>query len=450
MALQYAETAEQEASLVSEDVDEVPTKHGSRVLRSVAAVAGVAAFAGVGLLATSSGTASLTSLRGTIGLDAAEVKNKILETGAFSKYPGYTGDLDVQEAASVMLDHADTTKQDLQWVLKLKGNEVDKCEDRKTLNIGDCGIHITSGEDCSAPGGTGSDFFSGSESPFRSINYNTALGNTIIGQWLGSTAYGKQVDVNTMKTGAQLLGKTVIINDSEGNRAGCAKLQWSDRSSLPPLSPSDLAAATSCFPSDSSANVQGMGAVRLEDLSVGDSVLVRRSSGDLAYEPLLGFLHATKSSSAFMSVQHMGGELRASANHLVFVSDGTAKLASQLQVGDALLIADEGSEKVVQSAVLSVKAVSSEARMLAPLTMAGSIVVDGAVASVYASHSSSFFIPHGAMHALFFPARMLARMTFRTLGVGPSLPSGDAETMHPLASLYARALIPLAKSLSPL
>jgi len=453
MAFQFAETAEQEASLVSEDVGEVPARARSRVLRSGVAVAGVAALAGVGLYAASSGAFSMASLRETVGLDTiAKLNNKILETGAFSKYPGYTGDLEVGSDASVMLellevDGDSTTKQDLQWVLKLTGSEVQKCEDRKELYSGDCGIHITSGEDCSAPDGTGSDFFAGSN-PYNSISYNTALGHSIIGKWLNADAYGKLVDMNTGKLGAQLLNKTVIINDSGGFRAGCAKLGWSSKSSLPPLSPSDL--APSCFPSDSLAKVQGSGAVRLNDLSVGDSVLVRRSSGELAYEPLLGFLHATKSPGAIMSVQHMGGEFRASANHLVFVSDGTAKLASQLQVGDTLLISDEGSKKLVQSVVISVKVANSGTRMIAPLTMAGSIVVDGAVASIYASHSSSFFIPHGAMHALFFPARMLARMTFLTFGVGPSLDSGVAETVHPLASLYARALIPFAKSMSPL
>merc|ERR1719444_84926 len=179
---------------------------------------------------------------------------------------------------------------------------------------------ITQGTDCGVD--TGSAYYSGTTDPYGALNYEsqTALGQT--------ASIGSQKDVKTGYTGAQLNGKSLIIFDSSGQRAACALIERSVLSDVP---------GGACFPGDASASVEGRGAVPLSELKSGDRVQVQRSSGELSFEPLLGFLHSTKGSSRFLHIQHARGELSASANHLVFVADGTSKLASELKVGDEVL-----------------------------------------------------------------------------------------------------------------
>merc|ERR1719215_959630 len=221
----------------------------------------------------------------------------------------------------------------------------------------------------------------------------------------------QQSNVESGIVGQQMEGKTIIVTDADGKRAACSA-----------IIKSPLAGAV-CFPGEASVSVQGRGAVALSALSAGDRVLVQDSSSHrLAYEPLLGFLHTSSGRSSFLNIQHAAGRLRASANHLVFVVDGTSrssKLASELRVGDRVLAATE--TKALASVVLGVHAAESEHGMVAPLTAAGSVVVDNTVASVYATYSASASIPHSAIHAAFFPARLLASVSSSFLvGAWPS------------------------------
>lgn len=318
----------------------------------------------------------------------------------------------------------------------MKGSEVQKCKDNKQWNVGECNIFISTATDCSDT--NQSPYYVGTQSPYNQITYNPGM--ALFSE--NHAVYGTQLGVNTGYSNTQLNGHTVVVTDSEGKNAACGVTKKSDLSKLPHLDPN--LGSTTCFAGDALASVEGTGAVRLADLSVGDSVLVRRADGEFAFERLLGFLHATKGLSRFLMVEYAGGELRASANHLVFVEGSAPKLASELQAGDRVLAFNGRSEEARM--VLSVRTASSEAGMVAPLTMSGSIVVDGVVASAYATHSPSAFVPHCVLHALFFPARMLASMAVGAWSTGPSPRDNTADALHPLASLYAQALIPFAKA----
>eukprot|EP00928_Gymnodinium_smaydae_P039871 TRINITY_DN2714_c0_g1_i1.p1 TRINITY_DN2714_c0_g1~~TRINITY_DN2714_c0_g1_i1.p1 ORF type:complete len:435 (+),score=78.21 TRINITY_DN2714_c0_g1_i1:64-1368(+) len=424
---------DQELALVGDDIAEVGVPQRSvaaRAARPLAVALGVAATFGVGFVAAQPHGLSVASLRSIAGLEAQPlVTYKTMQGDTFVKYSGYTGDLEV--SGVVTMHNAETPDEDFNWVLSMKGSQATSCSTSQYgLAANACGMMITQGTDCGVD--TGNPYYAGTTDPYDAINYQTTSAMS------QSVSIGSQKNVATGYTGTQLNGKTLIITDSTGARAACSVIERSVLSDLP---------GGACFPGDASASVEGRGAVPLSELQTGDRVQVQRPSGELVYEPLLGFLHSTKGASRFLRIQHSSGELSASANHLVFVADGTSKLASELKVGDQVLaVAGAESEKAVPSAVLSVNVVSGEEGMIAPLTMTGSIVVDGTVASAYATHSTSAFIPHGALHALFFPARLLARASFGMWGEGPS-PSGEAEeAMHPLANVYAQVLIPFAKN----
>merc|ERR1712048_1279518 len=121
-----------------------------------------------------------------------------------------------------------------------------------------------------------------------------------------------------------------------------------------------------------------------------------------------------------------------SPNHIVFLADGTDKLAANLLVGDELLVA-QGSGKVS-----SIKSAIGNEGMYAPLTASGTIVVDGAVASNYATHSSLTWIPHTAIHAAFFPLRLYHALGLHSLYVAnkrADVPSLEAFVgKHPFVS----------------
>jgi len=181
-------------------------------------------------------------------------------------------------------------------------------------------------------------------------------------------------------------------------------------------------AESSCFPGEATTIVQGQGKVPLTKLKTGDHVLVK-SRGQLAYEPVLAFLHAMRApgeTMPFVAVTHENGEFRASATHIVFVSSGfeddgwTSKLVGDLKVGDQVFIANEAvalgaSDSIRPSIVVAIGHGTTQSGMYAPLTASGTIIVDGVVASNYASSAVDKSLPHSLAHAFLFPLRLYHR-----------------------------------------
>eukprot|EP00929_Paragymnodinium_shiwhaense_P107308 TRINITY_DN733_c0_g3_i1.p1 TRINITY_DN733_c0_g3~~TRINITY_DN733_c0_g3_i1.p1 ORF type:complete len:442 (+),score=92.46 TRINITY_DN733_c0_g3_i1:100-1425(+) len=186
----------------------------------------------------------------------------------------------------------------------------------------------------------------------------------------------------------------------------------------------------SCFPGSASVDTLAGGRMPLAAVEVGDKVLVEMSGGERRYEEVLSFLHALPAdehtSNAFYALEHLHGELRASGNHVVFTADGEELAVSEVRPGDQLRF--EGG---VATSVVAVRESFGETGMYAPLTPAGSIVVDGVVASNYAT-VESLEIPHGAMHASFFFGRLLGKRF-------PATRQQEAD-LHPLATLYKDVL----------
>lgn len=220
----------------------------------------------------------------------------------------------------------------------------------------------------------------------------------------------------------------------------------------------DPAEGPVCFPGEATVVVRRRGgigggqqsAAPLDALRVGDEVLVERR-GRLALEPVLGFIHATPSCAAggagcrHAVIAHEGGELRISDHHLVFARRRLADLAasakavavpaSELRPGDSVRVAtwdgpdgSRGRSGISMSVVSALRRGQTSRGMFAPLTAAGTVVIDGVVASIYAGAPGLRPVPHGAAHAAFFFLRAYYMLT---------LPSPLAPLVAALRSLRA-------------
>jgi len=210
-----------------------------------------------------------------------------------------------------------------------------------------------------------------------------------------------------------------------------------------------------CFPGDALVHVRGRGPAPIASLQAGEQVLVELLPGHVEFEPVLGFLHVLRADKnaahRFLTVVHARGHLRASANHLVFRAEGalrTTTTVAGLRPGDRIFVASPGGNDTgtTTSEVLAILRGVTQLGMHAPLTPSGTLLVDGAIASVYAAHSATAWLPHGAAHALFFVVR-----AYHTLGGGRfSWPqwvrgsSGAHAGYHPfVALLYERLQLQL-------
>jgi hypothetical protein len=206
---------------------------------------------------------------------------------------------------------------------------------------------------------------------------------------------------------------------------------------------------STCFPSEASVVVDGLGKRPISKLSIGDRILVNRWDA-LIYEPVLGFLHFISdlpdAQHEFLYIWHATGVFRATAGHLVFVAtigskgSSIAKAVTDLQVGDELLSIPSDASTIIRSTVIGIRRGKSSG-MYAPLTPSGTIVVDDVIASNYATPQPSVHLPHGAAHAAMFLARAFAACGFN--GMAPQSWPGkneSAEEMNSLAMLLYRHL----------
>eukprot|EP00929_Paragymnodinium_shiwhaense_P050070 TRINITY_DN2523_c0_g1_i2.p1 TRINITY_DN2523_c0_g1~~TRINITY_DN2523_c0_g1_i2.p1 ORF type:complete len:219 (-),score=51.78 TRINITY_DN2523_c0_g1_i2:295-951(-) len=162
----------------------------------------------------------------------------------------------------------------------------------------------------------------------------------------------------------------------------------------PTSAPTFAPTPPSCFAMEATVQVDGVeGPQPLSQLRVGDSVLANG-----VFTDVIGFLHNMQQKSDVMVVEHSGGELRVTSNHVLFV-DGQDKEASAVKIGDALALADGSS-----SPVLAVRRDVADG-LVSPLTSSGMIDVDEATSSNYAN-VQGIEVPHAALHAAFSITRM--------------------------------------------
>jgi len=224
--------------------------------------------------------------------------------------------------------------------------------------------------------------------------------------------------------------------------------------------------ASGCFAGEATADVHGRGAVPMAKLRVGDRVLVE-DQGQFSYEPVLSFLHSTrpaagKQGTPVVAVLHSYGEFHATENHIVFVAGDNeesrvSKLVGKLVPGDKLFVAKPGDQRrTTLSRVLAMTRTTSQLGAFAPLTPSGTIVVDGVVASSYASSSVHKDLSHRIAHAFLLPVRfyhvlglskILKPLWERTCGKsrywfcqGGHLDAEATEEMHPYLAIMFKGL----------
>lgn len=194
--------------------------------------------------------------------------------------------------------------------------------------------------------------------------------------------------------------------------------------------------SSSCFPGHALAVSESRGSVPVASLRVGEMVLVERPGGAFAFEPVLGFLHAITGRAGHLAVGHEKGVLRVSAGHIVFVraAAGRAdKAAAELEADDELITATGPGESSTASRVLWVRRETAFSGMYAPFTASGTIVVDGVVASNYATPSLRLRLPHWLAHACLAPVRVAHALGLPRLFF--AVDQAQAEWKHPYLSL---------------
>lgn len=161
-----------------------------------------------------------------------------------------------------------------------------------------------------------------------------------------------------------------------------------------------------CFPAGASV-VTPQGAKRMEDLRVGDTVRVMTTDGRLTWSQVCGWAHRDQQASApYLRLTTSHRQLVVSGDHLVATIAGSSISfvpAKTIQPGHTLVECDnstaEGSAGVWGNRVVSVDAVHAQG-VFAPLTLTGTVVVDGVAASCYAATKS-----HTLAHAAMKPVR---------------------------------------------
>eukprot|EP00929_Paragymnodinium_shiwhaense_P008821 TRINITY_DN112798_c0_g1_i1.p1 TRINITY_DN112798_c0_g1~~TRINITY_DN112798_c0_g1_i1.p1 ORF type:complete len:572 (-),score=105.50 TRINITY_DN112798_c0_g1_i1:367-2082(-) len=214
-----------------------------------------------------------------------------------------------------------------------------------------------------------------------------------------------------------------------------------------------------CFPGESVVHTYAEGEEeqrRMDSLQKGDLILVERD-GYLVREAVLSFLHRLPSASgAFVEVRHERGLFSATSSHIVPVMSADRQVDQRfvggLRPGDRLLgagLGDNASAPVEKLTVLSVRHKVAKAGLWAPLTAAGTVVVDGVVASAYASTSEELPLPHAVAHVMLFLPRVLEQ-TFASMGIACSSRDAGAGTtdegLHPFLKVLVKQT-PLVKLL---
>jgi len=216
-------------------------------------------------------------------------------------------------------------------------------------------------------------------------------------------------------------------NNNQGNAYCCAEGNLCFRQVC-------IAAPGQCFPGEAEVELQGGLKKRLNELTVGENILVETAARGKHFEPVIAFLHDLPGNHASLTVEHESGSFRVSANHLVFAQDGQGKradkIANQLTAGDVIY---QNGHAVK---VLSVYSSVIDSGMYAPLTASGTVVVDGVAASNYATSSLASWVPHSVIHAAFLPVR-----AYHIFGFGGK---DNFSELHPYADVLERYVSPIA------
>ncbi|CAF3828469.1 unnamed protein product [Rotaria sordida] len=147
---------------------------------------------------------------------------------------------------------------------------------------------------------------------------------------------------------------------------------------------------TSCFSGSSQVTLPDGTFKPLSHIEIGDLVLVNEYH---TYEPIISFIHA-KQDGLFdflamkiqSTVSNQSSLMYVSSNHLIFdYNTNKAKFAGEYRIGDQVQYIDKN--KIVAGTIVDIQ-LTKQQGYYAPLTPSGKVVIDGVIASNYASVSN--------------------------------------------------------------
>ena len=189
----------------------------------------------------------------------------------------------------------------------------------------------------------------------------------------------------------------------------------------------------SCFPGEATVAMADGSTRRMDELRIGDRVAVMRPDGTRGFDEIYLFTHKDAvATNAYRTLTlESGRELTLSPRHFIPVAtDGGAgwdarvvKAAEEVGPGDVIWY--ENADGSLASAAVTAVATQARQGLFNPLTMGGTILVDGVVASAH----SDWFLDGIASpatqdvvyQALFLPVRALYRL------IGPEWTETVAE-----------------------
>lgn len=196
-----------------------------------------------------------------------------------------------------------------------------------------------------------------------------------------------------------------------------------------------------CFPGWARVTVAGGFQKSLLSLTPGDRVMALSETGQVVLSPVLLFLHRDPASrSRFLSLQTEDGHrLAVTPHHLVFSdahcspnsSQYQAQFASRAQTGTCVLVHAEGGA-VRPSRIISILEEKSMGAY-APLTEAGSVFVDGVLASSYALVED-----HRLAHWAFGPVRLLSSFSRLVWAELEQQSDGSKTPLYPRTGAHVR------------
>jgi len=155
-----------------------------------------------------------------------------------------------------------------------------------------------------------------------------------------------------------------------------------------------------CFSDQSFVTLSNGSKKLLKDVAIGDVVKTLDTFGNLIDTPVIMFMDKDKDKSLFFNIQTHGNKsLVVSATHLIALPGGEYKFAKKLEKEDKIISYDFEKNTQVEDKIKSI-IVEAVDGYSAPLTDAGTILVNDVLASCYAIIES-----HNIAHAAMAPVR---------------------------------------------
>lgn len=168
---------------------------------------------------------------------------------------------------------------------------------------------------------------------------------------------------------------------------------------FPPTDDSGMGGGGLCFSTDATVSVKGKGVVPIMDVRLNDEVI---SNAGGSYSRVYAFGNRNGDRTAtFTRIETTTGSVDLTPDHMLYVVGKSKPVtASSVKVGDTLQTVTMGTNNTVsQRAVVRNVAndVIKSTGFITPITLSGSIAVNGVVASTYSGkHGSAWYLEGGA------------------------------------------------------